>query len=74
MVPRSLYIGGAGMIVKSLFLLHFKSIPAGGANGVQRVPPRGGGARASLSILGCRIFAVKNSKYRRVLARLLSAV
>ena len=41
MVPRSLYIGSARKIVKSLFLLHFRGIPAGGANEVQRVPPRG---------------------------------
>lgn len=41
MVPRSLYIGGPGMIVKSLFLLHFRSIPVGGASGFPRVPPRG---------------------------------
>lgn len=40
-MPRSHYIGGAGKIVKLLFLLHFRGIPAGGVNEVQRVPPRG---------------------------------
>jgi hypothetical protein len=40
-MPRPLSIAGAEMIVKLLFLLHFRGIPAGGANEVQRVPPRG---------------------------------